>query len=292
MKKIKLQFFKANYQLFTLCAIGIASAITFSSCSKDNNDDDDPAPKTNVNGRPSKYEFASEDDRLEQASFFYTADKLTKIKRPTSEDIYTYTNSELTQVEGYNLSNKKGISFSKKFTKKDNIIEVEEKSGDPASTAYYHRIRTIELNSDNLPTKITYKYAESKENRSTSDIITLASDIFYTYDSAKRLVKIAMHNAQSSELDATVTFEYDNAPGSVSKNGLPNWYNVYQCDYSYSYANYINNLTKRTITSYNKNGAAPKIINYTYEYNKEGYPISVTQQTVGSEYIKTYHIEY
>lgn len=279
MNKNNFQLLKIDYWLFALCTILITSVFGLSSCSKDD-DDDGSSPRTKINGRPSRYEF-TQNDEGKQTFFFYNEDKLTKVRIKDSEDIYTYTNGYLTKIETRNTNKDiaDGNGFTT-FTRKKNLIYIETMA-EPSWTEY---IKEIELNSENLPIKITSYTPKVNENPSISYTI-------YTYDSAKRVTKMEFYNANEKKPETTVTLEYDNSPGSVSKNGLPMWYNIYRADYGYSYANYINNVSKRTIV-YNKSGEATTVMNYTYEYNKEGYPVSITQQVAGKEDSHKYTIAY
>lgn len=294
MKKINFCSKKESNRLFKLSTLSLlivfSASFLVSSCSKDDNDDDNGniPPRTNVNGKPSKYAYTFNGE-LHQTYFFYNGAKLSKIKIGDIEEFYIYNGGELTKIEtrntNKNIADGNGCS---KFTRKDNIIEVET-VGEPSSSVYKEK---IELNSSNLPTKI-YNNTKIKGINEKTEIApdTFFSYTLYTYDSSNRLTQMEVFTYPNEELYVTVTLEYDSTKGSVSNNGLPTWYNVYSSDHSYSSLNYINNVIKRTIV-YHLNNEKNKVMNNTYEYNKDNYPISSLQQIDGQDDSRSYTIEY
>lgn len=154
-----------------------------------------------------------------------------------------------------------------KYTREGNII-TGEGFVEPVNMKV-----SIELNEKELPKKMNRNYRDE-----------VLEEIIYFYDSSDRLIKKEYYTEKG--LIAVETFEYDNSPGSFSKNGLPRWYNIYVNN-----LNYINNLSKSIKkdieigTTYSKN--------YTNEYNKDGYPIASTIKSDGNDqYTYTYTTEY
>lgn len=103
-----------------------------------------------------------------------------------------------------------------------------------------------------------------------------------TIDPATRqLLKMEVFD-KDSRLKQVCTYEYDNAPGSASWLNLPMWFAGWW-NYSHAYSsnfedvqflNFNHNITRITFEDKEENTVSS--VTYTYKYNENGFPASVT----------------
>lgn len=248
------------------------TSLLFLSC----NDDDD-LRITKKDGQPSLFEQSSNT----KIYFSYQDNQITQIKRKNGSTAqYTYENGTLSKISFTPPANVADGNGSSTFIQEsENKIRVES-WGEPSFDIY---VKEIEVHNDNNqvtiteigsfeqgPDGLTKTYEGTKYTQITLDPIT------------KNIIRREVFNIANSELLATYSYEYDNNPGTMSSIDWPLWLHIYLCeDRSYSYYsqerqffNYKNNLIKETVD--NKEENAKYTVNYTYTYNKNGYPITAT----------------
>jgi hypothetical protein len=275
--------YRVTFTFICLLALG------FASCSKN-----DSEPLTGQPGQPSRITYNNE-----TIYFSYQDNQLYRITEKEGAGIvteFTYEGDELTSVSSQvtNPMIADGSSFTGFRQEGENKIAVHS-TAEPSSQ-YYER--EIELNDHVLPVKMTetgtYDYIVPEEG-SKAEWIKIQEGQYYTHfswdASTGNLLKKETFLAKTSELIASYTYKYDNAPGVVSKTGCPAWFYAYWgggmhsavgTTYHMIFSNYANNLIEATIDDYanDRHGT----YTYTYTYNPEGYPVSIAIQSSGQDF--------
>lgn len=290
-----------TFALFLSTALSISTFVT--SCSDDDDDYYPTSPYTNVNGKPSL--IASTTNTDNKTYYYYKNGVRTSTL--SGSDIkyeYEYKNDFLSKIYSVPPPNMADGNSQSNFSKENNLINIQSW----ADMSPGINKMEINLNEKSLPIKTTNKgyFNHDGSKKDTPEYSSCYAT--YTYDSSDRLSKNEVYNIETNKLIETSVFEYENTPGMMSKSGVETWYNVYLFnnlltlysdetkyeinDSSYSpiamvSLNYINNISKISVTS----GEKTSIINYTYTYNKEGYPITVMAKSDTHTY-DTYKIEY
>jgi hypothetical protein len=191
---------------------------------------------------------------------------------------YSSKNNDFTSISVSYIDNSifdgyGGITFKKESRNKIII----ESSGAPS---FYKHRQELELDDNGIPVKITdigtYSFSGEEIPRLEGEKEYYSE---FTYDpETKNLLNQVLYSKNSSEAIATYTYEYDSNPGIMSDVNLPLWfYTYYAYHNSHIYGglffNHHNNIIKETIDSNIMTGQV--VVNYKYQYNSEGFPISM-----------------
>ncbi|MDR2918539.1 MAG: permease [Tannerella sp.] len=235
---------------------------------------DDDLELTKKGGQPSLFEQNST-----KIYFSYQDNQITQIKKKNGSTIhYTYENGSLSNLSFTPPPNvADGHGSSTFIQESENKIRVES-WGEPSFDIH---VQEIEVNNNQVkiteigsfqqgPDGLTKVYEGKRYTQITLDPAT------------KNILKREVFSIETSELLATYSYEYDNNPGTMSAIDWPLWLRIYFCEdnsFSYysqyrQYFNYKNNLIKETAD--NKEENTEYTVNYTYTYNKSGYPITAT----------------
>lgn len=288
MRKHHTEHYPQGYSYLNLQTIAalLISASIFAGCSDDDNDNWE---KTKLEGRPSRITSSTNGSIY----FYYQSDKLIKIKEDKgSTSNFKYNGNELIEVT-YSPTDKNvadGNSITT-FSREGNIITAKS-SGEPSFYAY---TQEIELGDNGLPAKISDKSLKEPGPEGKDLIMAAPTYILYTYDdSGKNLIEKRIYDAKTNQLMTTYNYSYDSKYGTISKNGLPAWYNIYienQYTYHFIYLNYANNLTKVEFINNAENYSVPTT--FSYKYTDNGYPSTVVSNTKDAdEGSPSYTIEY
>lgn len=260
----------------------------FTSCDKD-----EDLKLTKENGKPSSLSNASNPNVF----YYYDGDKLKSIKEiKGSISNYEYKGGKLVSVN-YSPEDKSVADGhgTVRFEQVGNKIQIAS-WGEPVSGEYRWE---LEMDGNGIPQRITEIgfFSHNKEGK----LVVEEEGVYYTeftYDPVKKnLLKLAMFEKKTVNQLMTYTFEYDNNPGALSKIDLPLWYHAYQAyrnrDFSAEHARlfycYGNNILKEMVTGKLTEDASisedVKVI-YSYEYNKEKYPITQATNYYGLPILK------
>lgn len=252
-------------------AILLMAGLCLSSCS-----DNDDFRLTGIDGRPS----ALFSNGQVTASFIYSGNLFARIQYPDGRAAhFNYENGEFSGIfytppkdvaDGHAW-----VDFSKTGDKTYKV----SRGGEPAGDFSYRE--EIELDTNELPFKVTfagiYQQTVDGEKLITED----GRYALQTFDPATRqLLKQEVFDNESNLL-VKYTYEYDNASGNISHLEFPMyflgwWYyrNANSNDFeNIQFLNRRNNITK--ITSENREGNI-STVTYTYKYNENNFPISVS----------------
>lgn len=188
---------------------------------------------------------------------------------------YSYDNSQLTKVETIATGNSIR-TITKLFSYSNNIITVNISSNTGDSN-----ILTLEKNSSDLITKMN-------ANRFYSTI---------NYDSKGNILEVKTFENDGNLFD-THTYSYDNSPnpfyGQLKSIYLPLFLQALEdADYGEivydGYLGYEFPFLRNNITTINENGSLDR--NYSYTYDNDNYPTTVTEIFNGSNAFE-FDIEY
>ncbi len=154
-------------------------------------------------------------------------------------------------------------------------------TGDPSFTLYKTE---IEVNETGIPSKITYlggfqHMPPSGELQQVEAGSQFSVNMIFDNISGN-IIKLTMVNKNTLELVATYDYEYDNNPGIFSKTEFPLWFYALQIFNQKDSPNvpsrmflcHTNNIIKETIT----NPSGHSVVEYNYNYNSLGYPVSMS----------------
>lgn len=240
------------------------------------NDDDDDLELTKKDGQPSMFEQSST-----KIYFSYQNNQITQRKTKNGSTAhYTYENGSLAKISFTPPPNvADGHGSSSFIQESENKIRVES-WGEPSFDIH---VQEIEVDNANNQVKITEIGSFKQGPDGLTKVYEGTRYTQITLDPfTKNIVKREVFSNETSELLATYSYEYDNNPGTMSSIDWPLWLRIYLCeDYSYSYYsyqrqyfNYKNNLIKEIAD--NKEENTEYTVNYTYDYNKNGYPTTAT----------------
>jgi hypothetical protein len=255
------------------------------ACSKN-----DSEPLTGQPGKPSRITYNNE-----TVYFAYQDNKIHRITEKEGAGLVTefaYENRELISVSSWvtNPMVADGSSFTE-FRKEGENRIIAHSTAEPSSM-YYEK--EIELNDRGLPVRITetgaYDYIVLEDENETGWTKIREGQYYalFSWDaSTGNLLKKETFLIETSEPVASYTYTYDKAPGIVSKTDGPAWFYAYWggggiysavgTAHHMIFANYANNLTEATIDDYANN--LHITYTYTYAYNPEGYPLSISIQS-------------
>lgn len=252
--------------------VAMLSSILLLSC----NDDDD-LKLTKEEGLPGFFE------QNDGTKFYvsYLGNQPTQVKRKGgSTTSYEYEEgipSKIVFTPPKDVADGNGATS---FTKEDdNKIRVES-WGEPSFDLY---VQEIELDEEKNPVRITDIGAFERGPEGLTKVRDGVKYVKITIDpTTKNILKNEVFSLENSELLATYSYEYDNNPGTMSKIDWPLWLFIYYCNNNSSYYNsyyrqffnYKNNLVKETADD--KAESTNYTVNYTYTYNKNGYPVSAS----------------
>lgn len=256
------------------------------SCS----DDDDSRGE---NGRPSLIK--TNQERKGKISFYYQNDRISKIiEEKDATFLFGYEKDQLIYFDS--APTDKDIAdgnTTTRFERKGNEIIVTF-SNDPSWE--FHEEAIIKLGENDIPVKMTYTglfypddlfYDTGKNGLSITGFYE-SEGIYYstfTFDpSTGKLIKEEIYGVGSrTEKIFTYTYEYEDSPGIFSRINLPLWFHAYinhtirnaKTGLEPSIINYVNNISKKDIEYLQGDIVYSIEINYSYQYNKSGFPISM-----------------
>jgi hypothetical protein len=258
--------------------------------------DDDAIKPTGENGKPSQMKYGLDNSGL---LFYYQADRLWQTKSESgSVTEFIYENDELTSLHFYQTDERVAdgggsISFKKEGDRKILVEHIAEPSFDIYT-------QEIELDERNLPVKITQTGLFASGFPPGEERQLLQAGRYYSlfsYDaSTLSLLKEEVFLIENDKRIGVYTYEYENTPGVIDRMNAPLWFYIYHSSNPYTpgiYLHYARNLSKASIkVDENLNideNQWHRTLDYSYEYNKAGYPltITVTDQSSGERSVQT-----
>lgn len=243
--------------------------ISYTSCS--NTDE-----SNRENGRPNFIIINQE--QKSKIKFYYQDDYISKIIEEKGSTIhFEYNNDELISIFLSPTDPPKADdNILIKFSRKGNKVIVTKSDNSESST------EEIELDENNIPIKMRYKGLYFPEFEKYYNYTYHSS---FTFDSqTQELLKEEIFFENSSDIIYTYTYEYEDSPGIFSKVNLPLWFYAY-CSHQFRnsttgiellFTNYANNIIEKNIDLLVDDMILNTRINYTYSYNKDGFPNIVT----------------
>ncbi|MDR2809290.1 MAG: hypothetical protein LBB84_01870 [Tannerellaceae bacterium] len=225
-------------------------------------------------------------------SFSYQDDRLLRITESGSGSTieFDYEGGELSGLS-YRPTDPRmadGTAYQR-FQKTGERKITVESGGEPALDS--SRMNEIELDAEDFPIKITEAGIYSIGG---GGVITKVREgeyyTLFTWDtSTKQLLKKETCRIETSEVVATYTYRYDNAPGIMSQIDCPIWlYTYWNHERYYALGTYhalffghTNNLVEATIED--ELNDRHEVLTYIYNYSPEGFPVSVSIQRSGAE---------
>lgn len=242
--------------------------MSYTSCSDNDN-------SKGENSRPSSIE--TNQEQKSKIKFHYQDDRISKIIKEKGSTIhFEYNNNELISIFLSPTDPQKADGNLIKFSKKGNKVIVTKSNDSESHT------EEIELDENNIPIKMTYKGLYFPEFEDYNNYTYHSS---FTFDSqTQKLLKEEIFFENSSDIIYTYTYEYEDSPGIFSKVNLPLWFYVYCCHQFRNsttgiellFTNYANNILEKNIALLVDDMILNTRINYTYSYNKNGFPSIVT----------------
>jgi hypothetical protein len=254
--------------------------------------DDDAIKPTGENGKPSQMKYSLDNTGL---LFYYQADRLWQTKSESGGVTeFIYKNDELASLHFYQTNEMiadggGSISFKKEGDRK---ILVEH-TAEPFFDIY---TQEIELDERNLPVKITQtgSFAGGFPPGEERQLLQAGRNYsLFSYDaSTLSLLKEEVFLIENDKRIGVYTYEYENTPGVIGRMNAPLWFYIYRSSNTYTpgiYLHYARNLSKATININVDENQWHETFDYSYEYNKAGYPvtITVTDQSSGERNVQT-----
>jgi hypothetical protein len=250
-----------------------------------------------LSGKPVKIRSSDDTDVF----FSYQGDRLLKITEKGNGSGTTYEfgyeNGELSSLSSRPTDPRIADGDSHSTFKKDadGKITVETAGFSP----YFH-VWEIELDAHNFPVKITDagRYSIDEEGLRIKEHDGEYGALFSWNAATGQLLKEEIRRINTSETVATYTYKYDNASGLFSEVDCPLWLYTYW-NYNRHFAlgtyhalffGYVNNLAEVTIDDDLNN--RHEVLKYVYDYNMDGFPVSVSIQASGGETLTTVQIQY
>lgn len=255
----------------------------FVSC--DSNDDDNEQAPTGIDGRPSVVE-----ENGKRIFFYYDVNRISRIKEENGSVLnFKYgndnTSSYLPELSSISISPaNKDVADGRgdiSFIRKGNKVTIE-RTGEPSFSI---QVKELELDENMLPAKITdmgnYRLTTSgREKISDGEYYSL-----FSFDAAtSSILKEEVYRISDGEKVATYTYKYEDTPGVLSKIDFPKWFNAYWnsrmahlTGYRKLFFSHTVNLSEVVIDD-SVNGVS-ETRRYTYEYNKNNYPVAMRSAT-------------
>lgn len=272
---------------FRLIMAGVLSLLFLLGCS----DNDDELVRTYQEGKPSCI-IAGDNTKT---FIYYQGDRISRIKETDGATYnFEYKDNELTSISFYQTDKNIMDGFGGIHFKREGNKIMIESSGAPS---FILAVKELELDDNDIPIKMTdmgfyEQTANGLEKMREGKYYTL----FHFDDTTKNLLKMETFDIATNKLEASFQLVYDDSYGIMSNLNMPLWFYAYYNHSFYNsytlkaifrlpFFNYANNLIKATYdietTSYygyvdlerineiSEHG----IINYSYMYNKNKYPI-------------------
>ncbi|MDR2041049.1 MAG: permease [Tannerella sp.] len=242
-------------------------------------------------GRPSGKPVKIKSSDNSGASFSYEGNRLVQMQENGSGSTiaFRYENGELASLS-FSPTDPKvadGHGYTR-FKREENGKITVESGGEPATDMF--RVQEIELDANHFPIKITDLgvYSIGKEGR-TKEYDGAYCSLFSWDASTGQLLREEVCEIGTSQVVATYTYKYDNAPGLLSEVDCPLWFYAYWNrerhyalgTYRALFFGYANNLTEVTIDD--SPDDRHEVLKYDYDYSPEGFPVAVSLQTSGGE---------
>lgn len=249
--------------------------LTFFSLGALSCSDDDDFPYTGVNGRMSGVKLPDNS----YVQFHYIGDRIIQIiDNEGFVSDFSYEVDEPSQISYYPADERIVCGHGAvTFKREGNKIRVES-WGEPSSSLY---VQEIELDENEIPVTITDKGIYKYHENGLEKIEEGNYYAFLTFDPVTRsLLKEEVYSFKTSERVATFTYDYESTPGVMSKVDFPLWFYAHKMHMSFwvndpnnLYFNYSENLVRKVIDDTRGNQYSE--IPYSYEYNKDGFPVKM-----------------